>query len=95
MPKKTYVPSITISKIDESYNTDKAPDTLTSKDDFGEYKNEKKNYLQDIPSENASVYTSTKVRKNIFSIININNYSQIILLIKTMQIIKLRQVHVY
>ena len=66
MPKKTYVPSITISKIDESYNTDKAPDTLTSKDDFGEYKNEKKNYLQDIPSEDSAMYESGKVRKKIF-----------------------------
>ena len=58
--------SISISKIDESYNTDKAPDTLTSKEDFGEYKTEhdNKGNLQDIPSENSSLYnSSTKVRK--------------------------------
>ena len=62
-PRKPYAPSITVSKIDESYNTDKAPDTLTSKEDFGDYRGERKGYLQDIPSEDSSLYDSTKVRK--------------------------------
>ena len=60
--------SISISKIDESYNTDKAPDTLTSKEDFVEYKTDHENHenkgnLQDIPSENSSIYASSKVNQ--------------------------------
>ena len=60
--------SISISKIDESYNTDKAPDTLTSKEDMGEYnrtEHDNKGDLQDIPSEGSSVYASSKVRNKI------------------------------
>ena len=65
--------SISISKIDESYNTDKAPDTLTSKEDFGEYRTEHDNHenkgnLQDIPSENSSIYASSKVRQLIINL---------------------------
>ena len=65
--------SISISKIDESYNTDKAPDTLTSKEDFGEYRAEHDNHenkgnLQDIPSENSSIYASSKVRQLIINL---------------------------
>jgi hypothetical protein len=59
--RRPYGPSITVSKIDESYNTDKAPDTLTSKEDFGDYRTDRRNYLQDIPSEYSDVYDSTKV----------------------------------
>ena len=57
--------SKSISKIDESYNTDKAPDTLMSKEDLGDYKidHENKGNLQDIPSENSSICASSKVRK--------------------------------
>jgi hypothetical protein len=58
--------SVSISKIDESYNTDKAPDTLTSKEDLVDYRTEHENHenkgnLQDIPSENSSMHTSSKV----------------------------------
>ena len=64
-PRKPYAPSIVVSKLDESYNTDKAPDTITSKEDL-EYKSDKKGYLQDIPSEDSAMYESGKVRKIIF-----------------------------
>ena len=64
-PRKPYAPSIVVSKLDESYNTDKAPDTITSKEDL-EYKSDKKGYLQDIPSEDSAMYESGKVRKKIF-----------------------------
>ena len=47
---KSTIPTI---KLDESYNTDKGPETLASKDDFGDYKNRN----QDIPSESTAVYT--------------------------------------
>ena len=63
--RKPYAPSIVVSKLDESYNTDKAPDTITSKEDL-EYKSDKKGYLQDIPSEDSAMYESGKVRKIIF-----------------------------
>ena len=59
--RKNHVPPI-VSKIDESYNTDKAPDTLTSKDDLVDNKSDRKAYLQDIPSENTSRYDTNKVR---------------------------------
>ena len=55
----------TISKINESYNMDKAPDTLTSNDEMMEYRtvidNDKRSNLQDIQSESSSL---SKVRKN-------------------------------
>ena len=62
--KKSKKPaSVTVSKIDESYNTDKAPDIL-AREDYPDYKidHEKKEDLQDIPSENSSIYASSKVR---------------------------------
>ena len=59
-PKKTN-PSISISKIDESYNADRAPDTINGKEEITDYKLDNKGYLQDIPSENSSVQTSNKV----------------------------------
>ena len=45
-----------ISKIDESYNTDKGPEYFNNKDDYNDHKGN----LQDIPSESSSVF-STKV----------------------------------
>ena len=59
--KKTNAPSISISKIDESYNADKAPDTFVAKEEVNEIKIDNKTYLQDIPSENSSGQTSNKV----------------------------------
>ena len=55
--------SVTVSKIDESYNTDKGPDIL-AREDYPDYRtdHEKKEDLQDIPSENSSIYASSKVR---------------------------------
>ena len=66
--KNPNAPSISISKIDESYNTDKAPDTFTSKEDIGEYnrtEHDNKRDLQDIASEDSSINTSSKVRNKI------------------------------
>ena len=65
-PKKPYPPAIIVSKIDESYNTDKAPDTMNSKEDLGDYRSDRKGYLPDIPSETSSIYESTMVRKILF-----------------------------
>ena len=45
-----------------SYNTDKGPDILNSKEDINEFKGERKGYLQDIPSEDSSVFNSKKVK---------------------------------
>ena len=62
----------TISKIDESYNTDKTPDKFTTKEDIREhYKTEHDNKgdIRDIPSEDSSVNASSKVRNKIFLII--------------------------
>ena len=38
---------------------------MANKEDYGEYKteNDKKEDLQDIPSENSSIYASSKVSK--------------------------------
>ena len=58
--KNPNAPSISISKIDESYNADKATDTFNGREEFNDYKDHKR-YLQDIPSENSSVQTSNKV----------------------------------
>ena len=44
------------SKKDESYNTDKGPESFNNKDDINDHKGN----LQDIPSESSSVF-STKV----------------------------------
>ena len=59
--KKVNAPSISVSKIDESYNADRAPDTFNGKEDFNDNKSDNRGYLQDIPSENSSVQTSNKV----------------------------------
>ena len=59
--KKVNAPSISVSKIDESYNADRAPDTFNGKEDFNDNNIENKGYLQDIPSENSSVQTSNRV----------------------------------
>jgi hypothetical protein len=58
--KKANAPSISISKIDESYNADRAPDTINGREEFNDYKSDNKGYLQDIPSESSSVQTSNK-----------------------------------
>lgn len=60
--KKQNYQTIPVSKIDESYNTDKGPDILNSKEDINEFKGERKGYLQDIPSEDSSVFNSKKVK---------------------------------
>ncbi len=60
--KKPNIQTIPISKIDESYNTDKAPDLLNGRDEFNDYKNDRKGVLQDIQSESSSLYNSTKVK---------------------------------
>ena len=65
--KKPNIQTIPISKIDESYNTDKGPDLLNGKDEFNDYKNDRRGVLQDIQSESSSLYNSTKV--NIYYII--------------------------
>ena len=54
--KKNNIQTVQISKIDESYNTDKGPENFNNKDDFNDHKGN----LQDIPSESSSVF-STKV----------------------------------
>ena len=65
--KKPNIQTIPISKIDESYNTDKGPELLNGKDDFNDYKNDRRGVLQDIQSESSSLYNSTKV--NLYYII--------------------------
>ena len=63
--KKVNAPSISVSKIDESYNADRAPDTFNGKEDLNDFKSENKGtYLHDIPSENSSVQTSHRVSYN-------------------------------
>ncbi len=52
---------MSISKIDESYNADRASDTLNGKEEINDYKFDNKGNLQDIPSENSSVEISNKV----------------------------------
>ena len=51
-----------VSKIYESYNTDKGPDSLHFKDDS----NDLKSSIPEIPSESSSMYS---LRVNIFYII--------------------------
>ena len=58
-----------MSKIDESYDTDRGRENLNTKDDINEFKTERKNYLPEIPSENSSLYTSTKVKINFIILI--------------------------
>jgi len=58
--KKPNIQTIPISKIDESYNTDKGPDLLNGRDEFNDYKNDRRGVLQDIQSESSSLYNSTK-----------------------------------
>ena len=65
--KKPNIQTIPISKIDESYNTDKGPDLLNGRDEFNDYKNDRRGVLQDIQSESSSLYNSTKV--NLYYII--------------------------
>ena len=65
--KKPNIQTIPISKIDESYNTDKGPELLNGRDEFNDYKNDRRGVLQDIQSESSSLYNSTKV--NIYYII--------------------------
>ena len=64
--KNRKVPT-SVSKRDESYNTDKAPDTLASKEEYGDYRpdneNDRRNNLQNNPSAN-SLYNLSKVRNN-------------------------------
>jgi hypothetical protein len=65
--KKPNIQTIPISKIDESYNTDKGPEHLNGRDEFNDYKNDRRGVLQDIQSESSSLYNSTKV--NLYYII--------------------------
>ena len=58
-PKTINPPPITFSKIDESYNADRAPDTFNGREELNDIKTDNKGgYLHDIPSENS---TSRKV----------------------------------
>jgi hypothetical protein len=69
------IQTIPVSKIDESYNTDKSPDILNGRDESNDYKNDRRGYLQDIPSESSSMYNSTRV-KNYFIIIHFIFYRE-------------------
>ena len=51
-----------LSKMNESYNTDKAGDILTKEYDSVNNKIDNKSYIQDIPSENSSISNINKVR---------------------------------
>jgi len=51
-----------VSKIYESYNTDKGPDSLNFKDDS----NDQKSSIPEMPSESSSMYS---LRVNIYYII--------------------------
>ena len=57
--KKTYAPSVSISKRDESYNADKATDIMNPMEDFNDLKSVNKGNLHDIPSESSSVPTTS------------------------------------
>ena len=59
--KKPNYQTIQVSKIDESYNTDK-PDNLNGREEFNEYKSEKKGHLQDLPIEHSSELNSKRVK---------------------------------
>ena len=60
-PKKLNPPSVTHSKIDESYNADKGPEIFNGKEESNDIKIENKGYLHDIPSENSSIQPLNKV----------------------------------
>ena len=51
-----------ITKINESYNADKAGDIITKEYDPSNNKIDNKSYIQDIPSENSSISNINKVR---------------------------------
>lgn len=57
--------SVSISKIDESYNTDKASDLLLKEYEPVINKIDNKSNFQDIHSENSSISNVNKVRKYI------------------------------
>ena len=73
--KKSNIQTIPISKIDESYNTDKSPDILNGRDESNDYKNDRRGYLQDIQSESSSFLNSARV-KNYFIIIHFIFYRE-------------------
>ena len=52
--KKHNNQGVQISRIDESYNVDKVPENLNNKEDI----NERKGYLQDIPSDTSSIFSA-------------------------------------
>ena len=62
--------TIPVSKIDESYNTDR-PDTLNRNEEINDYKNDRKGYLQDVQNDSSSMLHNTKVRKYFFYKYNI------------------------
>ena len=51
--KKHNNQGVQISKIDETYNADKAPENLNNKENI----NERKGNLQDIPSDSSSIFS--------------------------------------
>ena len=63
--RKQGIPSSSISKIDESYNTDKAGDILNKEYDSVENKLDNKPYHQELQSEHSLMSNTYKVRKNI------------------------------
>ena len=63
--RKQGIPSSSISKIDESYNTDKAGDILNKEYDSVENKIDNKPYHQELQSDHSLMSNTYKVRKNI------------------------------
>ncbi len=63
--RKQGIPSSSISKIDESYNTDKAGDILNKEYDSVENKLDNKPYHQELQSDHSLMSNTYKVRKNI------------------------------
>ena len=63
--RKQGIPSSSISKIDESYNTDKAGDILNKEYDSVENKLDNKPYHQELQSDHSVMSNTYKVRKNI------------------------------
>ena len=59
-PKKS---SVSISKINESYNADKAGDTLPKENETMNSKADNKSYYQENPSEISSLSNTNKVSK--------------------------------
>ena len=62
--RKQGIPSSSISKIDESYNTDKAGDILNKEYDSVENKLDNKPYHQELQSDHSLMSNTIKVRKN-------------------------------